>query len=322
MHIIHFPETKMAMNGITPIADMKCTRDNSQSQTSADDHDKDSIESEDDKFDLYNISNLNRSDCDTDSLESVSVTSSIIADAQIQKQGSSNVETLTSTSGSSISTSSTVSRKSADLKHKDIDNKQTNTLNGHVVNGCRKKAPPKKLFKNKTVDFSHVKSKIDSNFKSPKDVNKPFTSADRRKSESSACILQTASESHGIRETRLSRARFEKCHETHDGPDCEGEDYLTPTQRKDNMIRDLKKEVKDLKQSLSDKITELETEKKNFEKKLELVIAEKGTEMVIVKSDMESLQQKNEDLQKSHQVSVNTINMLEETIRELKVRPP
>jgi hypothetical protein len=40
---------------------------------------------------------------------------------------------------------------------------------------------------------------------------------------------------------------------SHDGVECEGEDYLTPTQRKDNLLRDLKKEVLELKRLLSEK---------------------------------------------------------------------
>ncbi|VDI58927.1 Hypothetical predicted protein [Mytilus galloprovincialis] len=48
------------------------------------------------------------------------------------------------------------------------------------------------------------------------------------------------------------------------------------------------------------------------------MMGEKGTEIVIVKSDIETLGKKNEHLVKCHQVSVNTIIILEDTVRELK----
>lgn len=271
------------------------------------------------------LSSFEKSDVDTDSLESLSVTSSILP--EVMKNGSIEPEVILSngkvedesldvlnnlknTSGSSFSNGSSVSNDDSPLHHSSLNKSKTGNMKGPTTG--------KKLFKNKTFDFSHVKSRTNSNFHKFRDINKPISPSDRRLSES--CILQTSLESHGIRETRLSRSRFERCHVTHDGIECEGNDYLTPTQKKDNLIRDLKNEVKELKKLLSDKTREQESDRNKFEKKIEIMMAEKGTEIVILKSDIETLQKNNEDLVKSYQVSVNTINILEDTIRELKVR--
>ncbi|XP_076082693.1 uncharacterized protein LOC143053794 [Mytilus galloprovincialis] len=269
------------------------------------------------------LSSFEKSDVDTDSLESLSVTSSILpevmkngiiepevilSNGKVEDESLDVLKNLKNTSGSSFSNGSSVSNDDSPLHNSSLNKSKTGNMKGPTTG--------KKLFKNKTFDFSHVKSRTNSNFHKFRDINKPISPSDRRLSES--CILQTSLESHGIRETRLSRSRFERCHVTHDGIECEGNDYLTPTQKKDNLIRDLKNEVKELKKLLSDKTREQESDRNKFEKKIEIMMAEKGTEIVIFKSDIETLGKKNEDLVKSYQVSVNTINILEDTIRELK----
>ncbi|PVD32166.1 hypothetical protein C0Q70_07595 [Pomacea canaliculata] len=57
------------------------------------------------------------------------------------------------------------------------------------------------------------------------------------------------------KETVTSRLRFEKRHQDHGQ---ERQEYLTPTQRKDVLIRELKKQVKQLSKMLQDKDEEME----------------------------------------------------------------
>ena len=284
-------------------------------------------------LDMSKFETAEKSDVDTDSLESVSISSPVLSEVNTKDIGSTENEALfqngscdntrlksPSDSSFSDSYSSPVSCEVKVLTQKSAASPRQSKdiiLNGNVKLSRGGNKTTKKLIKTNTFDLSQVKARTNSNFNKQKDINKPISQKDRRLSES--CILQTSSESHGIRETRLSRSRYEKCHEHHDGVECEGEDYLTPTQRKDNLLRDLKKEVLELKRLLSEKSQELITERESFEKKLELVLAEKGTEIVILKSDIETLEKKNEDLQKSYQVSINTVNILEDNIRELKV---
>lgn len=283
--------------------------------------------------DMSKFETAEKSDVDTDSLESVSISPPVLPEVNEKYIRSTEKETLFQNgscdntrlkspydSSFSDSCSSPVSCEVKVPTQKSAASPRQNKdviLNGNVKLPRGGNKTTKKIAKTQTFDLGQVKARTNSNFNKHKDVNKPISQKDRRLSES--CILQTSSESHGIRETRLSRSRFEKCHEHHDGFECEGEDYLTPTQRKDILLRDLKKEIVDLKRLLSEKSQELITERESFEKKLELVLAEKGTEIVILQSDIETLEKKKEDLQKSYQVSINTINILEDNIRELKV---
>lgn len=283
------------------------------------------------KLNVDNSEATEQSDVDTDSLESLpNFPTSLevkLDDAsprneftsQNELTNSADTASLKSLSGSSFS-DSRYSPVSFDHKMTQKsptsplqNNRKGLNLNGNVKRSSISDKTTKTLKKTKTFDSGNVKANSKPTKQS---VHDPLSVKDRRMSESS--IQQTWSESHGIRETLLSRSRFEKCHENHDGFDCEGNDYLTPTQRKDILLKDLRKEIKELKKMIIDKTQELDMEKENFEKKLEMILAEKGTEIVILKSDIETLEKKNEELQKSNQVSVNTVNMLEENIRDLK----
>ena len=65
------------------------------------------------------------------------------------------------------------------------------------------------------------------------------------------------------RETIASRLRFEKQHLSHD-KGCGYDDYLTPLQRKDNLIKDLKRQVRELTSCINDKDKEIALYKQNI----------------------------------------------------------
>ena len=65
------------------------------------------------------------------------------------------------------------------------------------------------------------------------------------------------------RETIASRLRFEKQHLSHDKI-CGYDDYLTPLQRKDKLIKDLKRQVRELTISLEDRDKEIQMYKQHI----------------------------------------------------------
>lgn len=134
--------------------------------------------------------------------------------------------------------------------------------------------------------------------------------------ESLTCL--STSENHGVRETVTSRMRFEKRHVIHD-QECEGEEYVTPTQRKEHLLKDLKIQVKDLTGAIEEKDHEIERLKQDIDKEAQRIIREKNEAARELKSDLDGLQTEHDDLKLSYQKSLLTIVNTEETVAELQV---
>ena len=87
-------------------------------------------------------------------------------------------------------------------------------------------------------------------------------SYDRRSSNSRTHVFMTSHECVVVpgcrlpRETIASRLRFEKQHLSHE-KECGYDDYLTPLQRKEILIRDLKRRVRELSSIIVDKDKEI-----------------------------------------------------------------
>ena len=87
-------------------------------------------------------------------------------------------------------------------------------------------------------------------------------SYDRRSSNSRTHVFMTSQECVVVpgcrlpRETIASRLRFEKQHLSHE-KECGYDDYLTPLQRKEILIRDLKRRVRELSSIIVDKDKEI-----------------------------------------------------------------
>ena len=94
-------------------------------------------------------------------------------------------------------------------------------------------------------------------------------SAQTRISSSQTHVFMTSQECFVVpgcklpRETIASRLRFEKQHLSHDKI-CGYDDYLTPLQRKDKLIKDLRRQVRELTISLDDRDKEIEMYKQHI----------------------------------------------------------
>ncbi|XP_060069981.1 uncharacterized protein LOC132550005 [Ylistrum balloti] len=127
------------------------------------------------------------------------------------------------------------------------------------------------------------------------------------------------SESRAVRETLTSRLRFEKRHIPHD-QDCEGEDYMTPTQRKDQLLKDLKIQVKDLASEVEARDLQIERLKQDIDQEAREIIDRKKEEARLLQSNLDILQTEHDDLKMSYQKSLCSIVDLEESISQLNER--
>ncbi|KAJ8322345.1 hypothetical protein KUTeg_000816 [Tegillarca granosa] len=188
------------------------------------------------------------------------------------------------------------------------------------------KQPLKTIVKFKSMDLSQVKSKIQSLPGSERQSKLKDKQSNYHKLKTCNTIDNlvqtpvpiTANESHGIRETLTSRMRFEKKHGSHEIPDCEGESYLTPTQRNEQQVKYMRKEIKDLRIAIEGKEKEIE-ELKHKNSCDELKIFEnKEKEVLEILLELDALKMENDKIRKSYEESVKSINALENTIRDLK----
>ncbi|XP_033727147.1 desmoplakin-like [Pecten maximus] len=113
--------------------------------------------------------------------------------------------------------------------------------------------------------------------------------------------------------------RFEKRHTLHE-QDCEGDDYMTPTQRKDQLLKDLKVQVKDLTSEIEARDSQIERLKQDIDEEARKIIEQKNEEAKQLQSNLDSLQTEHDDLMKSYQKSLCSIVELEESVSHLHER--
>ncbi|KAK3087573.1 hypothetical protein FSP39_007680 [Pinctada imbricata] len=121
-----------------------------------------------------------------------------------------------------------------------------------------------------------------------------------------------------VRETLTSRMRYEKGHNQHEQAECEGDDYLTPTQRKEVELKEIRKEVKNLRKELKEKIEEIDLLKQNIDKEAAAIIEDKDKKIQAIKDELGTLQNEQDDLRQSYTESVRNVATLELTIDSLK----
>ncbi|XP_067664534.1 protein quick-to-court-like [Haliotis asinina] len=119
------------------------------------------------------------------------------------------------------------------------------------------------------------------------------------------------------KETITSRMRVEKSHLEH-GMEANKDDYLTPTQRKGQTIRDLKKQVKELEKTLEETNGEVESLRQSIGKEAQNILDTKNQEVKRVKDNLESMKTKYDELTLSYEESVKAVNALETTIQGLR----
>ena len=141
---------------------------------------------------------------------------------------------------------------------------EQNTYDKDLATSCQTNGTrnlTRKIPKSKTFDSGAISyfSKIHDNsaceqFK--------INSAEKKMTNSRTHVFMTSHECVVVpgcklpRETIASRLRFEKQHLSHDKI-CGYDDYQTPLQRKDNLIKDLKRQVRELTICVEDKDEEI-----------------------------------------------------------------
>ncbi|XP_071097819.1 protein quick-to-court-like [Haliotis cracherodii] len=119
------------------------------------------------------------------------------------------------------------------------------------------------------------------------------------------------------KETITSRMRIEKSHLEH-GLEANKDDYLTPTQRKGQTIRDLKKQVKELEKTLEEKNGEVNSLRQSIGKEAQNILDTKNEEVKQIMDNLEIMATKYDDLTLSYEESVKAVNALETTLQGLR----
>lgn len=121
-----------------------------------------------------------------------------------------------------------------------------------------------------------------------------------------------------IRETVTSRMRYEKGHSIHD-QECNAEEYMTPTQRKGQQVKEMKVQIKELSKALEDRDLQIEQLRDSVGKETASVLECKNREILKVQEELRAVEEKFQALTNSYGESVKTVNILKETVRDLKV---
>ncbi|KAK7091657.1 dentin sialophosphoprotein-like [Littorina saxatilis] len=121
------------------------------------------------------------------------------------------------------------------------------------------------------------------------------------------------------KETLTSRLRFEKHHHDHDQSHLDVSDtYLTPSQRKDLVLRDLKQRVKDLTKELEDRQREVEQLRARIEDKREQANGKLQGELEEARALAETARKEVTSLKESHEESVKTVATLQQQLEDVK----
>lgn len=114
-----------------------------------------------------------------------------------------------------------------------------------------------------------------------------------------------------------SRKRFELGHASHDSS-CDMNSYLTPTQRKDQQIKELKSQVKVMGKQLEDKERDIESLKSQLGQEAAKAFDQRTEQIQKVRDETIALQLKNEQLANDYTESQKMIKQLQIDIEELK----
>lgn len=130
-------------------------------------------------------------------------------------------------------------------------------------------------------------------------------------------ISQFRSDEHP-RETVSSRLRFAKGHVSHDQQECDGKTYVTPTQRKEMEMKQLKGEIKQLKKDVAERVEEIDLLKKNLDKEAADIIESKDLKIQEIRAELKTMTSSQDELKVSYDESLQKISYLEKTVDELK----
>ncbi|CAE1247668.1 unnamed protein product [Acanthosepion pharaonis] len=142
-----------------------------------------------------------------------------------------------------------------------------------------------------------------------KSTNSCMTSAD--------CLSMASAVTPMPKYNLSSRKRFELGHASHDSS-CDMNSYLTPTQRKDQQIKELKSQVKVMGKQLEDKERDIESLKSQLGQEAAKAFDQRTEQIQKVRDETIALQLKNEQLANDYTESQKMIKQLQIDIEELK----
>ena len=123
-----------------------------------------------------------------------------------------------------------------------------------------------------------------------------------------------------IRDNIAARKRLHLAAVHKDGAAATSDDYVTPSQRKDHVIKDLKHQLKETQRVVETKDIELLNFNEQKEREIQEVLDEKDEQIKQLESAIEEYNKTCEKLTESYEEAVKTINSLEQTIKDMKVR--
>ncbi|ESP03367.1 hypothetical protein LOTGIDRAFT_171452 [Lottia gigantea] len=121
-----------------------------------------------------------------------------------------------------------------------------------------------------------------------------------------------------LRDTIASRLRIEKAHNEHLEPEKSPLDYLTPFQRKEHAIKDLKRQMKNLNIRLDEKDSEIAQLREGLGKESRDLLSAKDDQLTKLRKQLNETESKYEELKRSYEESVKTVTNLEATVKDLK----
>lgn len=144
----------------------------------------------------------------------------------------------------------------------------------------------------------------------------------KSKSGSDASIISAASASGGpsIKETRASIARKQKLFNVQNAEPAPDHDYLTPLQKKEQLIKDLKKELKETATKLEQREGELRDVVSLKDSEISFLMNEKESEIQELGDSLSQSDKKCKQLEHEHGEAMIMMQECEKTIKEMEVQ--
>lgn len=206
----------------------------------------------------------------------------------------------------------------SDTTNKKQENKNSKT---------EQKQTKSKIPKSKTFDTtSSVFNKKNDGFKFQEDV--PSGSNRNHVFMTSQECMVVPGCSKLPRETIASRLRFEKQHAPSQGNfhspgegyhrGCFPDGYQTPSQRKDLLIRDLKRQVREMKIMCEEKDREISMYKQHVDEETSKLVQSKDEELERLREELKHVKQSYDDISNFCEESVTTASVMERKANDLK----
>ena len=190
----------------------------------------------------------------------------------------------------------------------------------------------KRFHKNKTIDLLSQRStsvdksntSLSNQFIAEGCHNQEMKVSKRKVSRAYSVGSSQGPDTPSVKENTSSRLRFEQRHivQMHESEEIENGDYMTPTQRKGQIIKEQKTEIKELQTVIEKRDKDIIKLKLQLEEEATRIKQDKDNANEQCKEDLATLTTEHDSLKQSYQNALLTIVHLEENVLELKVIVP